>query len=358
MQHYQNYQTTDFVLDPDFQQWVRKPTEQSDAHWQNVRLLFPHQEQTMEDARQILLSIKSGQLDREDIPEEKMLANILDRIHDDRVRRENVHTERILPQHNKYRIRRPIWVGIAASATLLLATFLTYYTWHNYQYVEVATTYGEVQEIWLPDSSQIMLNANSSIRYRNDWTEGGVREIWLDGEAYFRVQKQKHLTQGGLKQFVVHADELDIEVLGTEFNVYRRHETTEVALAEGKVQVNLDRADSAERIMMKPGDLLTYSVPQKSLVTATVDPVARSAWQHQQLVFDGEPLGEVAQRLEEFFGYEIIFQNPDFANNRFHGAVPLNDLDALISVLEKAYRITIKRNEEQLIFSEKSSDSF
>ena len=112
MQHYRNYQTTDFVLDTDFQQWVRHPTQQSDAYWQNVRLLFPQQEKSIEDARQILLSIKTSQLDRKDIPEEKMLDTVLERIH---AGRRHAGQQQV----SKHWIRRPVWVGIAASVALL-----------------------------------------------------------------------------------------------------------------------------------------------------------------------------------------------------------------------------------------------
>ena len=343
MQKYKHYQVNDFILDPDFQQWVRHPSSEGNQYWHKVVVLFPHQEATIEKAADVLRSMKFGSVARQDIPEEKMLGQIIARIRADEA----------LPRRS-----RP-WTSagmkVAASLVLIVVAWLAYAAWDSYRYTETRTAFSEIRELRLPDGSQVVLNANSSLRYRNGWEKGADRELWLTGEAYFRVQKQPR-EDGEPKKFTVHTGDLDVVVLGTEFNVYQRHKAIEVALTEGKVQVMLEHSDRLDPIVMTPGELLTYSVQRATLTKSKVDPQAHSAWQHQQLVFDGVPLRQVARRLEEIFGYQVVFQNPEFANNRFQGTVPLNDLETLISVLEKAYGIAITQSGKTLVFQEREAN--
>lgn len=84
-----------------------------------------------------------------------------------------------------------------------------------------ATQYGEQRVVELPDHSVVSLNANSTLRFRNDWSQANtLREVWLDGEAFFSVQKQEGAA--GPAKFIVHTNDLDVEVLGTRFNVSNR----------------------------------------------------------------------------------------------------------------------------------------
>jgi transmembrane sensor len=82
----------------------------------------------------------------------------------------------------------------------------------------VQTEYGKLKQVLLPDSSSIVLNANSKIEYDKNWSKGKRREVWLEGEAFFDV---RHLNQDTTQvstydQFVVHTEDLDVEVLGKQ----------------------------------------------------------------------------------------------------------------------------------------------
>ncbi|MBK8505327.1 MAG: FecR domain-containing protein [Saprospiraceae bacterium] len=90
--------------------------------------------------------------------------------------------------------------------------------------------FGERQKIVLPDGSAVDLNANSSLRLGSQWVEG-IQEVWLEGEAYFEVEK--NLSKG--VKFTVHTNGPDVEVVGTHFNVDSRKEETRIYLEEGKV---------------------------------------------------------------------------------------------------------------------------
>lgn len=114
----------------------------------------------------------------------------------------------------------------------------------------ICTAYGKTERITLPDQSVVLLNANSVLSYNDKWTDNKTREVWLAGEAYFEVKKSD--ARGNAK-FVVHTDQLSVEVLGTEFNVNNRRGKTQVVLNAGKVRLTSDTTLEKE-IIMAPGE--------------------------------------------------------------------------------------------------------
>ena len=114
---------------------------------------------------------------------------------------------------------------------MLLLGVSLWYAWLAQSTSTYVTRYGETQTILLPDSSTVLLNANSRLTLSTDWTD--TREVWLEGEAFFRVRKIKRITSPASAEhvkFIVRTDRLNVEVLGTEFNVRQRSEKTAVLL--------------------------------------------------------------------------------------------------------------------------------
>src|SRR4030095_9403678 len=113
----------------------------------------------------------------------------------------------------------------------------------------VATKNGNRTKIVLPDGSQVWLNAGSNLDYNNLNFNKDVREVSLNGEAYFDVAKNAG------KPFIIHTKKMDIKVLGTTFNVrsYSDEKITEAALIKGSIEVTLkDRKD--QKIILKPNE--------------------------------------------------------------------------------------------------------
>nr|WKN37310.1 FecR domain-containing protein [Tunicatimonas sp. TK19036] len=342
---YERYTITDFILDQDFQEWVRSPTSGSDAHWRRVVVLYPHQEENIEAGRKILSSLKFNPIPEEAIHSEKMLNTILSRIdHFEQEQNTVRHPVRSL-------YSRRGWLKIAASIMLVLGLASGYYRWEQEQPEVIRTAYAETKEVLLPDGSQVVLNGNSSLKYSAGWPDVPVREVWLEGEAYFKVKKLTSdiaAGQGGLKKFQVHTRGLDIEVLGTEFNVHQWQDKSQVVLTEGKVKVNVRERE--QEVYLKPGELLEYSPEAPRITHKMVDPTHYLHWQDRQLVFDGEPLTMVATRVQEIFGYEVVFEDPQVKAYQFRGTVPYEDPDVLIQILKRAYGIEIEKKEHMLIF--------
>ena len=348
---YDHHTVTDFILDKDFQEWVHSPTPESEAYWQNIRLLYPHQEENIEAARKMLLSMKFRDIPEADIRSDTMLTNILGKIEE--YEQDNASVPHSIAPPSGRKIRIYFGVRVAASILLVLGLIAGYYVWQQAQSTLVQTAYGETREVKLPDGSLVTLNGNSSIRYAAQWAEAPEREVWLEGEAYFKVVKlASEKQEGNLKKFLVHTSGLDIEVLGTEFNVHQRQEKSQVVLTEGKVKVNVRNGSNPKEVYLQPGELLEYSPQVAGIIHKVVDPADYLHWQDRQLVFEGESLREVAVKLQEIFGYTVVFQDPNMAEYQFRGIVPFDDPDVLIVILKQAYGISIEKDENTLTFRE------
>jgi transmembrane sensor len=252
--------------------------------------------------------------------------------------------------HKQRLIRWPYWV----SAAVLLIGLMTGGAWlwqakHSMPVLTtVATAYGELRTVQLPDGSTVKMNGHSTLRYAADLSTQSQREVWLDGEGYFSV---KHLADN--RRFVVHTTAgLQVEVLGTQFTVYRRHEQARVVLLTGKVRV--DFADPARRreVVLKPGELLeTFDAPPRRIEHKAVNTALYASWADNKLVFDETSLADVATRLSDTYGVAVSVAPPALSQYKVSGTFPVGNLEAVLQFLEKSFPLTIQRQPKQVIIS-------
>ncbi len=213
-----------------------------------------------------------------------------------------------------------------------------------------ATSYGQTREVRLPDGSAVTLNAHSSVRYAAPSQASAPREVWLDGEAFFAV---KHLPNN--QHFVVHTTAgFRVEVLGTRFAVYRRHAQARVILLSGKVRVAF--ADSTRpAVVLKPGELLqTSDKHPRTLVHKAVQATTYTSWTENELRFEATPLAELATRLQDTYGVEVVVATSALRQRKFTGTFPLGNLDALCEDLTEAFHLHIERQQNRLVLSSKT----
>lgn len=182
---------------------------------------------------------------------------------------------------------------------------------------------GQKAEITLPDGTQVWLNSGSTLRYGNGYGYD-ERCVTLTGEAFFDVRKST-------QRFVVRAGDLAVTVHGTSFNVkaYEEEETVTATLVSGSIEV---RAEDGGREMLRPHDKLTYHARKKSFTKTFVEDVEDvSLWCRNQLVFNGETLGDVAAILHRMYNMEIIFASERAKEQKFTGVIKNN---SLMNVLE------------------------
>lgn len=252
----------------------------------------------------------------------------------------------------------PAWRRWAAAAAVA-GTVLGGGSWWLYSQrpaaaQQIATAYGQTRTVRLPDGSSVMLNGHSTLRYPAAWASGKPREVWLDGEAYFSVQHQ-----ADNQRFLVHTGAgFNVEVLGTKFTVLRRRDQGRVVLLSGKVRVSFDDRQHPD-VILKPGELVeTREIkPAQPVVTdyRAVHTAPYSSWKDAQLVLDETSIAELATRLQDTYGLEVVVATPELNRRKVTGTVPVRDLDVLLQSLEETFHLQATRQGNRLTLTEQSN---
>jgi ferric-dicitrate binding protein FerR (iron transport regulator) len=238
-----------------------------------------------------------------------------------------------------------LFLKIAASFTLLILITTLWLKFNN-PGESYRTAYGEHMEIVLPDSSRVTMNGNSTLRY-SEWDEDDDRHVWVEGEAFFDVT---HTVND--QKFIVHTEDgVDVEVLGTRFNVKIRRGKTEVMLEEGKVNLNVKSIFASKDIVMKPGDMI--QVENSALNTVQVDASRYTAWKDHKLYFDETRLEELAHILEDTYGISVEFANPGLADRRLSGEIDSRKASDILAAIKETFNITVSRDGNKVRFHSK-----
>ena len=229
---------------------------------------------------------------------------------------------------------------------------------------EVMAKKGARSRIILPDGTQVWLNSDSKIQYDKSFDDT-IREVTLDGEAYFDVVKNPK------RPFIVHTSNIDIRVLGTAFNVksYSQEKTIETTLIHGLVEVTDKNEPQLSKIILRPKEKLVFNkletdfekndkttvkpVIEKNAIVPLSKNVADTAlketsWIYNRLDFDGDTFSELAVKMERWFNVKIRFKDEKVANERLHGAFEDESLEEALKVLQLITTFTYKLNNNEL----------
>ena len=310
-----DFTVEDFCKDPHFIRWVLSPTDESNRFWQSFMAEYPHKAPDIRLAADYVKTIRFQEID----PSPQDLARLKQRIWNDI---EKPDRQTATPQF-VYWYQRPYWAA-AAVVLLVLSAGLGWWAFKDNAALTYQTAYGKIQEIRLADGSVVTLNANSTLKIADNLAVRPVREVWLEGEAYFDIAKRK-----GAK-FLVHTPDAQIEVLSTEFNVNTRRDQTHVVLEKGKVQLS---TDNQSMVVMKPGDMATVSSKNRQIQLKRVQPDHYDAWKESYLILDGKSLPEIISNLEDTFGVKINLNDSLLMNRKLTGKLRTDVADDCIENL-------------------------
>lgn len=188
---------------------------------------------------------------------------------------------------------------------------------------------GDKVQLTLPDKSSVKLNSESSLSYTY---LDGKRVVRLEGEGYFQVCKDKK------HPFVVQVGNLNIEVLGTSFNVYSYEDNdfVETSLIEGSVRL-YDSKSPSESFILKPSQKAIYSKNNGKISCRNTDNIKETAWTQNHLVFESEKLGSVFQKIERWYGVHIDLLCPEIANDQISGSFKDEQLPYVMEALKFQY---------------------
>lgn len=253
------------------------------------------------------------------------LSHLLDKVH--HIIRKNETLRKNKP------LRRFINIYMKAAAVLLLPLLIAGGLAFNYlgkngnpvAENEVSSTIfapmGSRVSFNLPDGTTGMLNSGSSLTYSLPFAKN--RQISLEGEAWFQVFSDKE------NPFEINTGNSVVKVLGTSFNLsaYQSEKYVEVVLQEGEVE--FINKESNEKVTMNPSERL---ILQDGKINKSItDPTKYNAWIQGKLVFRGDPMAEVARRIERWYNVDVVLADKELENYSFRATF---EDDKLINVLQ------------------------
>ncbi len=210
---------------------------------------------------------------------------------------------------------------------------------------ELTIPYGKTFKLVLSDGTSIHLNAGSSIKYPVKFVEGAQREVFIKGEAFFDVVKNVD------QPFVVNANELNVRVLGTKFNVssYPEDQNINTVLVEGSVALH-DEGDAYNALtafLLEPGHKGEWNPDTKETTVEKVDTNEYTGWVEGKLIFRNAPFKIIRKRLERHYNISIVNNNKILEERTYNAVFDIESIEQVLRTLNEIYSIeyTIDKNE-------------
>jgi len=258
------------------------------------------------------------------------------------------HKNRLHKLKSIFKIAAAIFIGLFIG---IIVDHMGTNTANPIYYVAYAPK-GSISEIILPDGSAIFLNADSRVKYsingKND-----IREVFLEGEAWFDVEKNKD------KPFLVHTPFYDVKVTGTQFNVkaYETDNTLTTTLEKGQIVLqSTDNYKLAESIVINPGEQATLIKDSRELKIEKVNTKWVTSWKDNKLVFVNMNLKELVILLERKYGVDIEIKNKEILNLHFDGTIKSESIIEFLNIIQQALPINYTIVGQKIVIMHKTQN--
>ncbi|WP_316808066.1 FecR family protein [Pedobacter agri] len=187
---------------------------------------------------------------------------------------------------------------------------------------------GAEYKLALADGSMVMINSASVLRFPVNINAASSRDVYLEkGEAYFQVAKNPN------KPFIVHANGMDVRVLGTTFNVNTYTKTIRTTLVEGKVEA---KSTNKQTTVLAPNQQAIFNSQTNALTKANVEVIPYVAWANGKIVFEEATLDEVMEQLSLWYDYDVEFQSEKIKQIHFSGEIErYSDIKVILHIIEQ-----------------------
>ncbi|MDX9883618.1 MAG: FecR domain-containing protein [Prolixibacteraceae bacterium] len=208
---------------------------------------------------------------------------------------------------------------------------------------QLIVPFGRNSSVVLPDGTVAFLNAGSRLMFPSEFT-GKAREVYLTGEAYFKVAHNPG------QPFFVKTGNIEVKALGTSFNVsaYTNNQFTEVVLVEGKVLVAENvRAILKKQYELAPGQLASFDRENVRMQVTRVIPDHYVSWHAGYMNLESSELNGIISRLERFYNVRIRFINPPKGRRKLTGKLKLKEeCDEVLNVLASTANVQLEKTGE------------
>lgn len=367
MEKYSKYSIEDFTTDSDFINWVIYPDEVSENFWIFIINEYPSQKGKIEEAISLINSIKAKDPSVPQESIERMWNNI---------RLKSTNQKRLkLYSYMRWAAVLVILLGSSVLISQFIKTTDSYIVETDFTKVNkaqiilsdgsiklidkeeseieiklsgdiivnndtlksrkqsikkeklnhIVIPYGKQSRLQLPDGTIVNINAGSQISFPSVFS-GSKREVYLVGEAFFKVKSNKQ------KPFIVHTPEISVTATGTEFNVsaYTDDNFTQTVLVEGAVSICKNAFFSKKR-EIKPGESAFFDKNSGIVTTHPVDIEQYVSWIHSFIICKNDQVIDVIKKIERYYNRKISIEQ-SITDITFSGKLDLKE--DVVSVLE------------------------
>lgn len=302
----------DFAADESFQDYCLNKSAKNNRKWEKYISKNPNKKKVIEEAKFFVMLISP-------------------------IEKKTTQKNKVLKQ-SRANIQK-----IAALIIVILGTITIFkYHLHQQNNYKSITKIAEHQNlsILLTDLSKIDLRKTGSLTFKETWEQSKSREVWLKGEAYFDVEKNRTKD----KKFIVHLEKGSISVLGTKFLVKSDSISTKVILEEGKI---LFKAGN-KNYELTPGDVLHYNDDMVS-IHHNQEIKRYDSWRKNEISFQKTPIEEVIETIKNSYNLDVSIGDENLKGRKITTTIKQNDPMLLLQAIAAIYDIEIILNENKII---------
>ena len=200
---------------------------------------------------------------------------------------------------------------------------------------------GQTYKLALADGTNVMLNAESELTFPSEF-DTDRREVFLKGEAFFQV------THNEKAPFIVHTDQLDVQVLGTTFNVsgYNNENMLNVTLVEGSIRIH----QQGDSVKIRPNEQYNYNKNTREKRVQTVDTELFTSWVNDEYIFKDTTLDEIFNRINHWYMFDVTYESPSLKEKRFFLTIGRDaSLDQIIQIINSTEEVCIEKKDNHIV---------
>ena len=241
----------------------------------------------------------------------------------------------------KYAAAIVLLIGFSVTFGYYVSNFSTF---SDSELTQIIVPKGERSSVILPDGSNVQLNSDSRLKFVT--FHSGIRKVILEGEGFFKV------THDQSRPFVIEAHGIQIEVLGTTFNVssYPNDSVVTTYLVNGKVRIN----NLNDEVILNPSEAYSYNVSTHESGKMKMANQRFTNWTQGVLTIEGETIAELSKKLERRYNVRILFGDESVKQHFYTGSIRDEDLKVVLEALEFASAIKYQQKGDSItLFSKR-----
>ena len=345
MKDFRLFDISDFLMDEDFIRWVNEKDKADNEFWEEWLSQNQDKYMIIAEARRVLESIGTEQTVINEDEKQREVDRLMRTIRGQG--QKPSQKARIVSMSKKWwYAAASLLVGILSIAVYFIvvqekesAKFAYDAITPSKRLIENINTSEKAITLKLPDESTVELAANSRIAYANNFGSTGTRDVYLSGEAFFKVTKNPS------RPFRVFANEIVTKVLGTSFIVrsFEKDTVIQVTVRTGKVSVYSQTANARETslpnqlggLILTPNQELVYQKSKQKFQKGLLENplvISPDAEHQKEMLYEDAPLEKVFNQLSKIYGVNIVYDsellekctvNADLRNETFYRKLEL-----------------------------------